>query len=412
MQDHKRELTLSEEARRKAEATAEAHANALSEKEQYISSLESQVNENMAKAMEMEATLDASRSEVKKLGSLLSQAEHAIEEHDSTINEIHREKVAIEKSLEASTQSRKMLERQLEQYQLEIQQFEHRLQQGDESLRLAEESMQRLMASFEEEKDGLAKRVRDLEEENRRIAAEMQSEMQELGKAKDDQQHVFQKEIARFKEAGESALKEAQRMHEQELQRLQEQIKSSHDCSASEHAKHERAIADLQASLEQASSEKENLIEEKRSILSELQSLRDMAKDKERTVAQQGDQVASLEIRIKELQSQLGCKASQDVDALRQKCMVLETELRKSKRREEKLQALQYRLQQDFKQSLGSVDMFSNLREVRSLEYELDRTANRAEKEITALRAALQKATESSRASTRPVLIDKENTQA
>jgi chromosome segregation ATPase len=76
---------------------------------------------------------------------------------------------------------------------------------------------------------------------------------------------------------------------------------------------------------------------------------------------------------------------------LQERCLALESELRKSKRREEKLQALQYRLQMDIKECGGSLEAFKNLRDVRSLEYELDRTANRAEKEIARLRDIISK---------------------
>eukprot|EP00889_Picochlorum_renovo_P006018 jgi/Picre1/33048/NNA_008374.t1 len=155
LEDHKKELKLSEEARKKAEAAAGASKTTLAEKEEYISSLEAQVNEAMAKAMEMEATLDASKSEVKKLSSLLSQAEHAIEEHDNTITEIHQEKVAMEKSLIATREHAKELEDQIERHEGQIQDLEHRLQQEGESLRNSEVSMEKLMAAFQEEKDSL-----------------------------------------------------------------------------------------------------------------------------------------------------------------------------------------------------------------------------------------------------------------
>lgn len=77
------------------------------------------------------------------------------------------------------------------------------------------------------------------------------------------------------------------------------------------------------------------------------------------------------------------------------RCAALEAELRKSKRREEKLQALQYRLREDVKACGGDLDRLEDLRERRSLEYELDRTQNQASREKAALseqlRAALAK---------------------
>ncbi|KFM22412.1 Centromere-associated protein E [Auxenochlorella protothecoides] len=78
--------------------------------------------------------------------------------------------------------------------------------------------------------------------------------------------------------------------------------------------------------------------------------------------------------------------------ALADRCAALEAELRKSKRREEKLQALQYRLREDVKACGGDLARLEDLRERRSLEYELDRTQNRASREKAALRDQLRAA--------------------
>lgn len=55
----------------------------------------------------------------------------------------------------------------------------------------------------------------------------------------------------------------------------------------------------------------------------------------------------------------------------------LEVELRRARRREEKLQALVYRLREDS----ASPTAFDTLRDVRGLEYELDFVTNRAQRE-------------------------------
>lgn len=55
----------------------------------------------------------------------------------------------------------------------------------------------------------------------------------------------------------------------------------------------------------------------------------------------------------------------------------LESELRKSKRAEQKLQALLYRLRQDVSQLSANPGMFEQLQEVRSLEYEVDFLTNK-----------------------------------
>lgn len=419
MQDHKRELKLSEEARKKAEAAAGASKTTLAEKDEYISSLETQVNEAMAKTMEMEASLDASKSEVKKLSSLLSQAEHAIEEHDNTITEIHQEKVAMEKSLTATRANAKELEAQIEQHRREIHDLEHRLQQEGESLRNSEISMEKLMAAFQKEKESLANRVRSLEEENGLLEKRLVTEIEQVRKSKEEQQQRFEHDLAVSKETANGNLELVQQRHQEELQELQTKLISWQERLSSEQAEHQGAIDELQASLESGERARRKLLEERDMALQErsniLSELQDIVQQKERTIAQSADQIATLQLQVKGLQSQLQSKThgikedseTKRVDALEQKCLALEGELRKSKRREEKLQALQYRLQQDFKQSSGSLEMFANLRDIRSLEYELDRTANRAEKEISALKKALKKATESSNA--RSVLVGKEN---
>ena len=63
----------------------------------------------------------------------------------------------------------------------------------------------------------------------------------------------------------------------------------------------------------------------------------------------------------------------------------LESELRKSKRREEKLQAMMYRLTMDIKESGGCLDALKNLRSVRELEFDLERAQN----QISRLRSQL-----------------------
>jgi hypothetical protein len=62
---------------------------------------------------------------------------------------------------------------------------------------------------------------------------------------------------------------------------------------------------------------------------------------------------------------------------LQARASALESELRKSKRAEQKLQALLYRLRQDVA-SLGSnPGLFDNLQDVRNLEYEVDFLTNK-----------------------------------
>ena len=74
------------------------------------------------------------------------------------------------------------------------------------------------------------------------------------------------------------------------------------------------------------------------------------------------------------------------------RCSALEAELRKSKRREEKLQALQFRLREDVQAAGGDPGRFDALRDSRALEYELDRLANRASRDKAVLKEKLAEA--------------------
>lgn len=67
----------------------------------------------------------------------------------------------------------------------------------------------------------------------------------------------------------------------------------------------------------------------------------------------------------------------------------LEAELRRGKRREEKLQAMQFRLREDLKAAGGDPSVFDRMRDVRALEYELDFAANRHSRELQAPPALL-----------------------
>jgi centromeric protein E len=55
----------------------------------------------------------------------------------------------------------------------------------------------------------------------------------------------------------------------------------------------------------------------------------------------------------------------------------LESELRKSKRAEQKLQAMLYRLRKDLQDAGGDLATFDRLQEVRTLEYEVDFLTNK-----------------------------------
>lgn len=77
---------------------------------------------------------------------------------------------------------------------------------------------------------------------------------------------------------------------------------------------------------------------------------------------------------------------------LQQQCQALEQELRLSRRREEKLQALHYRLRADVKACGGDLAALRDVSDRRGLEFELDRTRTRAARERAVLKEQVREA--------------------
>lgn len=62
-------------------------------------------------------------------------------------------------------------------------------------------------------------------------------------------------------------------------------------------------------------------------------------------------------------------------------------ELRRAKRREEKLQAMLFRMREDLEAQGRDPAMFDKLQDVRALEYELDFQTNRAARDVSVSRS-------------------------
>lgn len=71
------------------------------------------------------------------------------------------------------------------------------------------------------------------------------------------------------------------------------------------------------------------------------------------------------------------CSPSQVPPEVSEKLAGLESELRKSKRAEQKLQAMLYRMRKDLQDAGGDLATFDRLQEVRTLEYEVDFLTNK-----------------------------------
>jgi chromosome segregation ATPase len=409
LQDHRKELAGSKEANDELSKQFDCLSKSMEQKEEYISSLENQINDLTAKAMEMEATLESSQSELRKTKSLLSQAENAIEDHEKTITEVHQEKVAIEKLLDGHREELKSLQSQVEsmkhqaeEYTAMIQRLENKSKEDQESIVRSQNTISELRLAFGEEKEQMIGRIKQLEKKTA-FAEELQQQLSELEASRQTEREAFKRTLA--DEQSKSSLLETEAQHRQQrIGTLKRELGASQQAlekAQSQALLEDKHVQELQATIQQLKASnvaledsKSTVLRHKTKVEAELRSaqmtIEEMAELAQSSVAAHKEEVQALKSRLESIQSPaITTDTSGRTDALEQRCLALESELRKSKRREEKLQALQYRLQQDIKISGGSLETFKNLRDVRALEYELDRTVNRAEKEIASLKAAL-----------------------
>ena len=374
LEDHKKELESCKVKNACLDEELTTARKGLAEKEEYISSLEHQVNDLMAKSMEMEASLEAAKGEYKKTKGLLSQAENAIEEHEKTITEVHAGRVKVEKELKETTERCRKLEQEL---QSRTEEFDGKMKAMEEASKHEKSSMEELQSAtkalettFEEERSNLHQQIDGLKE---RVQA-LQSSLQVAEKDSVEKQSTYDAERLQLV----SRLEAAKEEHGKALETLQQELEESKQaaCTISARIKEkEDDIQELKMTVEKLKSQSSILNEEKKAALDVTASLK--------------AETECLRQEMERLRQEMQQKATVPDSNLGDKVQALEKELRRSKRREEKLQALQYRLQQDVQKAGGSMEAFKNLRDVRSLEYELDRTANKAEKEIQALKKAL-----------------------
>lgn len=402
----------------------------IQERIKYIASLESQVNELLAQNMEAEAAVVATQGRVTELEHQYAEYQKAFETQkthaktcESLMLDLQKSFSQKEKDIEEMGRAHAELQETIAMYEKRTEELRKVVDKEKASSMQSEASLEDMKSSFEAEKRELEERIQEM--------------------MKNQQQHMS------ALQAGEEkiqALKTRIRETEEDRDRHVHELNTSHETQKAQNLAElgdiQKKLAKTESMLEQANQQMSHLAEQakilaasNKDLTSKLESSKEayenlmlqahkQADDEQASLLQQQD---SLKVEA----SNLKCQAEQlsqcddlkqktantqqpsptkEINLLKEKCFRLEQELRRSRRREEKLQALQYRLQEDVQQSGGSMELFTKLKDIRTLEYEMDRAANKAEKEICILRQALQQA-QASKTTNKPkhALADKEN---
>ena len=392
----------------------------IEDKQEYASSLETQVNELLAQNMELNATLEGLQVEQTKLREQMDKADRKNHDDQCIISELKSKYEETRVELNESSNRVPELLTEIEAAKAQLKENDGCINRLKEELRASQEaelrvqnSMKSLEGSIEEEKSSLKE---SFKKEKQEAVASLETDLREARERfetlESSSKTLFETlEVTSFEEA-ESKL--------QKLYALKEETK---DLAS----RMEAQAASFEEKLSSAMNEKDFKIEKLDSEINRLTGLNaELSQEKERAIGEAKashtkwescmEDLVGLKDRIQTLQTELAeirenniqsSKESEEI--LKERCSKLEQELRRSKRREEKLQAMQYRLREDIKQAGGSLDKFERLRDVRSLEYEMDRAKNKYEKEIASLHRALKEAQACKGTSARQPLIDKEN---
>ena len=422
LEDHKREV--------------EALRKVIAEKEERASSLDVSMNALTSRAAELQAALEAAGTEIRKTKSLLSQAENAIEEHETTITEVFKEKLDLERALgelekeagvlredrTSMVQEKAELADLIQTLQSDLlaarNALEHEILGNKaklDDLMAAHESAQQLKQQELEEARSTQEK---LELEARALRAEVLELKLDLEKIREDQMATAAA-VAEREEAAVGAAQELRKSLEDQLREAQEMLETERTASksaidlmkesSSEAAK--MAAAELADARERANAlhrELQTLRGNALGLEEEIEALKASRESDSGHRAAMEDKLSAMQEELSQLKclhklelesakAEVSKTASVDasghaqlikeLEQFKERYAALEGELRKSKRREEKLHALQYRLQMDVRESGGCLGALNNLRSVRELEFDLDRAHN----QISRLRAQVEK---------------------
>lgn len=415
LEDHKREV--------------EALKMTIADKEKYAASLDGSINELTNKVGELQAALDAAGIEVRKTKSLLSQAENAIEEHETTITEIHKEKLDVEMALGEVEKEAETLRQDHEARVEERALLAKRIQALQEDLEAAHDALENEVSSGNAKVDDLmaahevALELKDQELEQAQSAREkleleagsLRSDIMDLKIALEKSLNEQRTKAAKAEAAAASAAQELQGSFDEQIRTMREELEAERAASKAALEMREAAgQAATKATGEAAEARKladasRHKLLTAQSVASgleeEIQASKKAQYTSDLTMAAMDEKLCGAQGELNRLKLELEAARAassqtippptalndgpiKELGHMKERCAVLEGELRKSRRREEKLQALQFRLQMDVKESGGSLHALKNLRSVRELEFDLDRAQN----QISRLMAQIDKA--------------------
>lgn len=380
--------------------------------------------------METEAAVIATQGRVTELEHQCAEYQQAFETQKTHAETCESSLFDLQKSFSEKEKNIEEMGRAYLELQETIVMKEKQTEELRKALDAEKASNMQSGASLEDIKASFAAEKRELEER-----------IQEM--VKNQQQHMSALQVGEEKlKALKTQIRETEEDRDRRIHDLTISHESQKEQNLAELGNIEKKLAKTESMLEQANQQISHLTEQAKLLAAsnkDLNSELELAKetyeklmsqakkqagDEQASLLQQHDsmkaEISSLKYQVEQLSQCANLKQktgntnqpspTKENILFKEKCIRLEQELRRSRRREEKLQALQYRLQEDVRQSGGSMEVFTKLKDIRTLEYEMDRAANKAEKEICTLRQALQQAL-ASKTTNKPkhALADKEN---
>lgn len=412
---HKLELQnsdLEKEIKIKENAVAEK-ATALKElqkeneeKTSYISSLETQLNEAMSESMEAQATIQSTKHLCSELENMLLEAKNKVNEYSERAKKTEEElDLACQRAKQAQTDAMQM-ESKFNENKSALMQMEENIGALVLDLSKKDSTIDVLKTKVLSLEKGIQIAQLDEETKSKQLQEELGNALQQVEKWKASAEE-YRKDLENLEQKSADILQ----IQQKEMQLLQENLKQS-EISLKEKTLQLEEVQNLRTNmalkeLELKSAKSESLEislaltklrnehdqlkccnDKAENELSELKQLyTETCKEYERKVGQLEDELHMFSStntsrdQEKTDTKQVKNENNSDIENLILRCKDLESQLRKSKRREEKLQALQFRLRQDLEQSNGDLSAFDRLVNARALEYELDRALNRASKE-------------------------------
>lgn len=375
------EAKLAEERLILSEKNAQLQST-IQERQEYISSLETQMNDIMADNMEGKATLESATLQCahaeKELKELREELEHVQDQAEHRAAELQQSKETVD-----------MLENSLDEARTRAETMKHALEETEKRAHTAEERSNELLA----QSTALESRLAAVNAEMNQMCHDLEKKVCTANESAEKW-----KSLVETMQEDQAMGEKAKIQLESTITELQQQLDSEQKLIESGSLEVDRlreevdgVRRDMEVIIAQHAQHKAEMHEE---FEKKISSLSTALQQLETQVQQSRAEAEMLQQKLQESteQSNVHQENTEASESIRKRCSALEQELRKSKRREEKLQALQFRLREDLAKAGGDVSFFDKLKDVRSLEYELDRALNKAAKEKAVLQEALREA--------------------